>query len=234
MSQWERISGRRRQPRFAESVGDGFEVFERLDVGLLLRCVRATGRERHDDLVSRFVCGLLDSSASTEDDEIRERDFFSAVSRVVEILLDALEAMRQGDFSVRLPRGAAGIAGKVAEAFNEIVAANERMAEQLETVGLVVGREGETRKRVKFGLSGVVQPNVFAHLGLGMMGFAINANTSELDTGPAMDIGAGIDFRIVPGFLLGAQYQTAFLFSLLVVILVARNWWRMRQRKVLK
>ncbi len=69
------------------------------------------------------------------------------------ILLDALEAMRQGDFSVRLPRGAAGIAGKVAEAFNEIVAANERMAEQLETVGLVVGREGETRKRVKFGLS---------------------------------------------------------------------------------
>ncbi|HXA69927.1 MAG TPA: hypothetical protein VNW24_05730, partial [Stellaceae bacterium] len=69
------------------------------------------------------------------------------------ILLDALEAMRMGDFSVRLPRGADGVAGKVAEAFNEIVAANERMAEQLETVGLVVGREGKTRKRVKFGLS---------------------------------------------------------------------------------
>src|SRR5579864_3147417 len=69
------------------------------------------------------------------------------------ILLDALEAMRMGDFSVRLPRGYDGVAGKVAEAFNEIVAANERMAEQLETVGLVVGREGKTRKRVKFGLS---------------------------------------------------------------------------------
>jgi branched-chain amino acid transport system permease protein len=36
------------------------------------------------------------------------------------------------------------------------------------------------------------------------------------------------------GFLLGAQYQTAFLFSLLVVILVARNWRLMRQRRVLK
>src|SRR5579872_6134166 len=69
------------------------------------------------------------------------------------ILLDALEAMRMGDFSVRLPRGYDGVAGKVAEAFNEIVAANERMAEQLETVGLVVGREGKTRKRVKFDLS---------------------------------------------------------------------------------
>ena len=69
------------------------------------------------------------------------------------VLLDALEAMRMGDFSVRLPRGAGGVAGKVADAFNEIVAANEQMAKQLETVGQVVGREGKTRKRVKFALS---------------------------------------------------------------------------------
>jgi branched-chain amino acid transport system permease protein len=36
------------------------------------------------------------------------------------------------------------------------------------------------------------------------------------------------------GFLLGAQYQTAFVFSLLVVILVGRNWWLMRKRQYLK
>lgn len=36
------------------------------------------------------------------------------------------------------------------------------------------------------------------------------------------------------GFLLGAQYQTAFVFSLLVVILVGRNQWLMRHRKYLK
>jgi branched-chain amino acid transport system permease protein len=36
------------------------------------------------------------------------------------------------------------------------------------------------------------------------------------------------------GFLLGAEYQTAFVFALLVVILVARNLWLMRQRKVLR
>jgi CheY-like chemotaxis protein/HAMP domain-containing protein len=68
-------------------------------------------------------------------------------------ILDALQSVRVGDFSVRLPRGRAGIAGKIADSFNEIVAANERMADQLEEVGQVVGREGETRKRVRFGIA---------------------------------------------------------------------------------
>ena len=68
-------------------------------------------------------------------------------------LLDALNAMRSGDFSVRLPGSRTGVAGKVCDAFNSIVAANERMAQQLEHVGEVVGRQGKTRTRVRFGLS---------------------------------------------------------------------------------
>ena len=68
-------------------------------------------------------------------------------------LLHALQAMRIGDFSVRLPSDQTGLEGKIADTFNEIVAANERMAQQLEHVGQVVGREGKTRTRVKFGLS---------------------------------------------------------------------------------
>ena len=67
-------------------------------------------------------------------------------------LLQALQAMQVGDFSVRLQGNQTGLAGKVSDTFNEIVAANQRMAEQLELVGQVVGREGKTRKRVKFGL----------------------------------------------------------------------------------
>ena len=43
--------------------------------------------------------------------------------------------------------------GKVADTFNDIVAANQRMARQLERVGQVVGRDGKTRQRVRFGLS---------------------------------------------------------------------------------
>src|SRR5262249_9797674 len=58
-----------------------------------------------------------------------------------------------GDFSVRLPSDRIGIAGKIADTFNEIVAANQRMAQQLDRVGAAVGREGKTRNRVKFGLT---------------------------------------------------------------------------------
>src|SRR6201747_2146010 len=68
-------------------------------------------------------------------------------------LLHALQAMRSGDFSVRMTGDRLGIDGKIADTFNEIVAANQRMAQQLERVGQVVGREGKTRQRVKFGLA---------------------------------------------------------------------------------
>ena len=56
-------------------------------------------------------------------------------------LLHALQAVRFGEFSVRLPGDLTGLSGKIADTFNEIVAANERMAHQLEHVGNVVGRE---------------------------------------------------------------------------------------------
>jgi HAMP domain-containing protein/CheY-like chemotaxis protein/signal transduction histidine kinase len=68
-------------------------------------------------------------------------------------LLHALLAMRTGDFSVRMSGDQVGLEGKIADTFNEIIAANQRMAQQLERVGQVVGREGKTRQRVKFSLS---------------------------------------------------------------------------------
>ena len=68
-------------------------------------------------------------------------------------LLQALQAVRVGDFSVRMAGHQLGLMGKVADTFNEIVAANERMARQLERVGQGVGREGRTKQRVRFGLS---------------------------------------------------------------------------------
>ena len=68
-------------------------------------------------------------------------------------LLHALQAMRVGDFSVRMAGDRVGIMGKIADTFNEIVGTNQRMAKQLERVGQVVGREGRTRQRVRLGLS---------------------------------------------------------------------------------
>ena len=68
-------------------------------------------------------------------------------------LLDALQSMRAGDFSVRMDGSGTGLEGKIADTFNVIVAANQQMAQQLERVGQVVGREGKTKQRVKLGLA---------------------------------------------------------------------------------
>ncbi|MDP9052529.1 MAG: HAMP domain-containing protein, partial [Acidobacteriota bacterium] len=58
--------------------------------------------------------------------------------------------MRDGDFSVRLPVAWAGLHGKIADTFNDIVAANEQMSRELNRVGQAVGKEGKTRERTRF------------------------------------------------------------------------------------
>jgi HAMP domain-containing protein/CheY-like chemotaxis protein/signal transduction histidine kinase len=69
-------------------------------------------------------------------------------------LLHVLHAVRDGDFSVRLPGDWTGLEGKIADTVNGIVASNAKMATELERVGNVVGRQGKTRQRVKFGRAG--------------------------------------------------------------------------------
>src|SRR6202048_696920 len=80
-----------------------------------------------------------------------------AIDRASELdlreLLAALHAMQGGDFSVRMSGSQVGVAGENCDKFNSIVAANQRIAQQLEHVGEVVGRQGKTRTRVRFGLS---------------------------------------------------------------------------------
>ncbi len=66
------------------------------------------------------------------------------------VILASLQAMRNGDFSVRLPGSWTGLAGKIADTFNSIVAANQQMSQELERVGQVVGKEGRTRERTRF------------------------------------------------------------------------------------
>src|SRR5438270_4842477 len=83
----------------------------------------------------------------------KNKPFTNGTPNPSQDLLYALQAMRSGDFSVRMGGDYLGIDGKLADTFNDIIAANERMAQQLELVGQVVGREGKTRQRVKFGLA---------------------------------------------------------------------------------
>ncbi|MFA7306197.1 MAG: HAMP domain-containing protein [Hyphomicrobium sp.] len=68
-------------------------------------------------------------------------------------MLHALQAVRGGDFTVRLRTDWEGLPGKIADVFNDIVSTNQRMAGQLDRVGQVVGKEGLTNQRVKLGLA---------------------------------------------------------------------------------
>ncbi len=68
-------------------------------------------------------------------------------------LLAALQQVRRGDFTARLPGDQVGVDGKIADTFNEIVMANQRIADELRRVGEVVGQQGRTRERARFDLS---------------------------------------------------------------------------------
>jgi HAMP domain-containing protein/CheY-like chemotaxis protein/signal transduction histidine kinase len=106
---------------------------------------RARGKRKHANGVP------ANGAASTHESPVPAGNGLAHAEAVSqEELLKALQAMRMGDFSVRLPGNRIGLAGKIADTFNDIAAANERMARQLERVGEDVGREGKTRHRVKF------------------------------------------------------------------------------------
>jgi methyl-accepting chemotaxis protein len=66
-------------------------------------------------------------------------------------LLAALTAFKRGDFSAQLPDDWTGIAGKVADSFNEVIQINQRLTQELARIGRVVGKEGRIRQRASLG-----------------------------------------------------------------------------------
>jgi HAMP domain-containing protein/signal transduction histidine kinase/ActR/RegA family two-component response regulator len=62
-------------------------------------------------------------------------------------LLTALMAFKRGDFSARLPEDWTGVAGKIADTFNDVIRTNQRMTQELERIVRVVGKEGRITQR---------------------------------------------------------------------------------------
>jgi HAMP domain-containing protein/CheY-like chemotaxis protein/signal transduction histidine kinase len=91
--------------------------------------------------------GVLDAKTNGQGD-VRVDVSYADLS----VILSSLQVMRDGDFSVRLPGNWTGLAGKIADTFNEIVTANQQMAKELKRVGKAVGKEGRTRERMRFDL----------------------------------------------------------------------------------
>src|SRR5499427_1308540 len=66
-------------------------------------------------------------------------------------LLSTLAAFRAGDFSARLPEHWTGVAGKVADSLNDVIARNQRLSHELARLRQVVGKEGRINQRISAG-----------------------------------------------------------------------------------
>src|SRR5205814_443379 len=62
-------------------------------------------------------------------------------------MLAALRALRRGYFAARLPTDQAGVAGEIAEAFNDVAELLETSTAELDRIGRVVGKEGKIAQR---------------------------------------------------------------------------------------
>src|SRR6516225_3781796 len=63
-------------------------------------------------------------------------------------MLQGLQTVKDGDLSARLPVAWIGLAGKIADNFNEMGIANEQMASESNRVGQAVGNARTTRERL--------------------------------------------------------------------------------------
>jgi signal transduction histidine kinase/HAMP domain-containing protein/DNA-binding response OmpR family regulator len=68
-------------------------------------------------------------------------------------LLRVLVAVKKGDFSVRMPVEQTGIAGKIADALNDIIELNQNMTAEFNRIGKVVGKEGKITQRASIGVT---------------------------------------------------------------------------------
>jgi signal transduction histidine kinase/HAMP domain-containing protein/ActR/RegA family two-component response regulator len=80
---------------------------------------------------------------ASEDDRLRPVDEVDPA-----VLLRTLSDVRNGDFSVRLPVEWTGVAGKIADTLNDVIAANETLGTELARVTRAVGKEGKLSQRV--------------------------------------------------------------------------------------
>ena len=62
-------------------------------------------------------------------------------------ILEALRALRRGEFGIRLPEGQNGLTAEINEAFNDVAELNERTSRELRRMTRIVGRHGQMGAR---------------------------------------------------------------------------------------
>jgi len=71
--------------------------------------------------------------------------------RETNVLLNTLVAFKRGDFSVRMPVNEVGLAGKIADALNDILEMNEKMVSEFARISRAVGKDGKISQRASLG-----------------------------------------------------------------------------------
>src|SRR5689334_10188515 len=64
-------------------------------------------------------------------------------------LLRVLTAVRNGDFSVRMPIDEVGMTGKICDTLNDIISLNEKMMEEFTKAGSTIGKQGKLTRRIE-------------------------------------------------------------------------------------
>ena len=67
------------------------------------------------------------------------------------VLLNVLAEVKRGDFTARMPLEWTGVAGKVADGFNDIIIANQALGVELARISQVVGAQGRLSQRAVLG-----------------------------------------------------------------------------------
>ena len=65
-----------------------------------------------------------------------------------QMVLGAMLAFRDGDFSFRLPSDWNGLEGQIAQAFNQAIAHEDRISREVERLSVTVGRDGRLKQRM--------------------------------------------------------------------------------------
>jgi HAMP domain-containing protein/CheY-like chemotaxis protein/signal transduction histidine kinase len=119
---------------FAARLLDAMLAMQHGDYGVRLPAAR-TGLE--GKLADAFNEMAVRTERRVKDDENCSRQ-----------LLDAMGAFKNGDFGARMEATATGIAGKLADAFNDIATVSERRAREAARVSHAVGKQGKLKQRM--------------------------------------------------------------------------------------
>jgi len=104
--------------------------------------VRTNGKTRR--LADDKLTGFWQSDVACINSILDEVDVLSEHTRTV---LGALTDLKKGNPAAQLPQDWTGVFGKVADAFNDVVAENLRMSHELARLSKVVGKEGKLKER---------------------------------------------------------------------------------------